>query len=491
MTKHIKEKKNKGGRILKIVLISLFSVTAIFAAAIKFYLYNDNIIKEKSVPKEIKDVLAKKEEGPAGRVNVLLLGVDALADDRKGDIPRSDTMMLISMDPVMKNGFILSIPRDSRVKLDGRDKYTKINHAHRFGGPELSIKTVTELLGVPIHHYVVVDYQALFKTVDDIGGVDVMVDKPMKYTDNECKPPLHIDFPSGMNHLDGTLAMGYLRFRKGKGYDGSDEGRIERQQRFMTAVIDKLLSPASIAKIPKFAETAYKYVSTDMSKQDILSLAMGFSSLKAENIIKDKLPGEAMYINRVSYYVVDDEVKNEQMQYLMASNYSDFTPTKFHDHGTIDSRQYEVASSERRSSVKRHQTEEEPVHEETNELFEERKLEEEEKEHRKNTNSENNPKENEDGTGTLENGNIPENNNETPENPDITGNTTTTEVEIPPKENPNNKKPEEVTPEDKIPKPQDVTPEVKHDPASQPSSEPKSDVKPENKPADSGDDLFG
>ncbi len=324
---------------LKVFLITVLSLSIVGGVGTKLYLDHDDK-KKKEERAEI--VSLDEKQGPKQRVNILLLGVDAPEKDRKGDIPRSDTMMLLSLDPQTNTSFILSIPRDTRVILPGRSNYTKINHAHRFGGPELSIQAVKELLGVPINHYVVVDYKALFEIVDAIGGVDMTVEQPggIHYDDNAIDPPLHIHFDQGVHHLNGQKAMEFLRWRKGKrkgeGYAGGDLGRIEAQQKFISAVIEKVLSPETITKVPKIMDTMYQYVETDMSKKEILELGVGAVKLKPTDIIKDVLPGQSAYLGRAWYYIMDSPVYKEQISYMMSGNYSDWASNKFHERSTLD-----------------------------------------------------------------------------------------------------------------------------------------------------------
>lgn len=320
---------------LKVFLITVLSVGIIGTIGTKVYLEHDDKKKKEEVTPEVVEVLDKKE-GITERTNILVLGVDAPERNREGDIPRSDTMMLVSLDPNKNSSFILSIPRDTRVVLPGRRKATKINHAHRFGGPELSIQAVKELLGIPIHHYAVVDYKALYQIVDKVGGVEITIDHPggLHYTDNAIKPPLRINLEQGTHLLDGKKAEQYLRYRKG--YTAGDLGRVEAQQKFISALIDKVLSPESIAKVPQLLETVYENVETDLSKKDILQLGVSAAKLKPEYIIKDVLAGESLYIGNISYFLMDEPIYNDQIKYMLAGEYSDWEHEKFHKRSTLD-----------------------------------------------------------------------------------------------------------------------------------------------------------
>lgn len=362
---------------LKVFFITILSIGIVATLGLKIYLEHDNKKKKEEVTQVI-EVLDKKKDGLKERTNVLLLGVDAPERDREGDIPRSDTMMLLSLDPKKNTAFILSIPRDTRVVLPGRRNATKINHAHRFGGAELSIQAARDLLGVPIHHYAVVDYKALYEIVDEVGGVEITVDHPggMHYEDHAIKPPLLIHLDEGTHLMDGNKAEQYLRYRKG--YTEGDLGRVEAQQKFLSVLIDKVLSPQSITKIPKILDTVYDNVQTDLSKKDILELGVSVMKLKPEYIIKDVLVGESMYIGSVSYFVLDEPVYQDQIQYMMAGDYADWDREKFHKRSTLNIVDVQKKYGGQKGKKTKHEVKT-VVHEKQNNFEEEAILEEQEK----------------------------------------------------------------------------------------------------------------
>ncbi|MCT4606358.1 MAG: LCP family protein [Marinisporobacter sp.] len=243
-----------------------------------------------------EDEIPKKEE----RVNVLVVGVDA-KDIESAKRARTDTMMLATFDPNTKNVDIISIPRDTRVVIRGRRSKDKINHAHAYGGMELSMKAVKDLLGVPVHYYVEINYAAVGKVVDDVGGVEIDVPMNMKYYDPKADPPLKINLKKGKQVLDSDKAMQFLRFRKG--YINQDLGRIDAQHDFLKALADKILSPAIITKIPKLVRTFNTYVDTNMPITTMGSYALQAKGLKIEDINMVTIPGEPKKINGLWYYV--------------------------------------------------------------------------------------------------------------------------------------------------------------------------------------------
>ncbi len=253
-------------------------------------------------------------------INILLLGVDSLKGKNTHN-SRTDTMMVLSLDTTQNKASIVSIPRDSRVKIRGRAGEDKINHAHAYDGVGGSIYAVKSLLGIPIHHYVKVDYNALFKTVDDVGGVEVNVPMNMHYSDPYANPPLYINLKKGRQVLDGKKAMEFLRFRKG--YSNQDLGRIQAQQQFLDSLIKKVLSPASITKIPDYINTLHMYVETDLQIGDMLGLAMKAKGVNPSEIQKYTLKGESKMINGIYYYIVDKNyIEDIRGSFISLQNYN-------------------------------------------------------------------------------------------------------------------------------------------------------------------------
>ena len=181
------------------------------------------------------------------RQNILLLGVDSNGEGTdmwKGT--RSDTIMVVNIDPKTHTIKAISIPRDSKVYLPDNKGVQKINSAHALGGVNLVKKTLKETFGIKIDKYIIVHDEAVEHVVDALGGIPIYVEKPMKYHD--WAGHLHIDLNKGENLLNGKQAVGYLRYRK----DGlGDIGRTQRQQWFMRSLFEKLHSPQIITKIPQ------------------------------------------------------------------------------------------------------------------------------------------------------------------------------------------------------------------------------------------------
>ncbi len=247
------------------------------------------------------------EQKVKNEILFLLMGVDA-KDVKKSKGRRTDTMMLVKVNFDTGEINLLSIPRDTRVAVKG--KQDKITHAHAYGGVELTMKTVRDFLNLDIDYYVKVDYQIVMDIVDEIGGVTIEVPRRMKYDDPKADPPLHIDIPKGLQTLDGKNAHDFLRWRKnndGTGYVDGDVGRIQAQQMFMKELIKQTLKLKNIPKIPRLINTYFDNVETNIPKSAILKGAMAAKKINMENMVTNTIPGEGQRINGGDYWIFDVE----------------------------------------------------------------------------------------------------------------------------------------------------------------------------------------
>ncbi|MBQ1509821.1 MAG: LCP family protein, partial [Selenomonadaceae bacterium] len=167
-------------------------------------------------------------------------------DERTEDVGRTDTLMLAMLDPETDRAALLSIPRDTRVHIKGYG-LDKVNAAYAYGKVPLAERTVEDFLGVKVNHYLIIDTKAFVKVIDAIGGVDINVEERMYYEDPwDDDGGLLIDFQPGRQHMDGCEAITYVRYRDAEG----DAGRIRRQQAFMRACMERLLSPSVLVNLP-------------------------------------------------------------------------------------------------------------------------------------------------------------------------------------------------------------------------------------------------
>ncbi|MDY0234669.1 MAG: LCP family protein [Gudongella sp.] len=245
-------------------------------------------------------LLDKTEE----HFRILVLGVDS-KDYKLNKAVRSDTIMLVDLNSSSGVINIISIPRDTRTAINGRKNQEKINHSFAYGGAELTLETVSELLGIQIDNYIVVDYKAVREYIDLIGGVDLFVPMDMKYSDPVADPPLLIDLKEGQQNLDGDKALQYLRFRKG--YKNADLGRIEAQQTFLKAMIKQSIKPSIIIKIPKMVNIYKENIETNLPVLSALKESFSFFRYDLENIESFTLKGTSKTIDGLSYYIVDKD----------------------------------------------------------------------------------------------------------------------------------------------------------------------------------------
>lgn len=239
-------------------------------------------------------ILPKLEE----KKYILLLGVDSNGKDSdRFSGTRSDTMMLVSIDPIFHKVGVVSIPRDSRVHISNHG-IDKINAAHALGGPALTMQTVKESFGVPIDNFIEVDTHGLKQLFEILGPVEVLVEKEMHYVDHTAK--LNVDLKPGLQTLTPAQAEEYVRFRHdAKG----DIGRIERQQWFLRQSGKKLKEPQIILKLPALVGLAYHCIRTDLSMQDVLKLAAFAKDFPPDKALTAMLPGEPRMISGCSYWV--------------------------------------------------------------------------------------------------------------------------------------------------------------------------------------------
>lgn len=220
------------------------------------------------------------------RVNILLMGVDNRNNDPH---PRSDSMVVVSIDPVTKTARMFSIMRDTWYKIPGYG-FEKINAAYALGGPDLAIKTVSTYLQIPIHYYVKTDFQGFEKIVDAVGGVTIDVEKDMDYIDDGV---YDIHLKKGVQLLDGKHALMYVRFR----HDAmSDFARTDRQRKFLVALAEKLKTPGSLVKLPSVLDAIRPYVDTNMQLDDMLKLGKLMAEVDVNGMKPMQIPPENDFV---------------------------------------------------------------------------------------------------------------------------------------------------------------------------------------------------
>ena len=308
-------KRNRKKATQRKLLLALIIVATISLATVALFAI---FVKPPKIedPDEVPNALKPTEDGapdlhPADAAKrkqeyftFVLGGVDE-------DKTRTDTLMVVAYD--VKNGHInvVNVPRDTLVESPYKIK--KINSMYT-GGIEDTKDTITDLLGIPIDRYAVIDFDGFEELVEAIGGVYFDVPVRMKYDDPTQN--LHIDLQPGPQQLNGKQALHFVRFRKMNagvkgGYPNGDLDRIKAQQEFIKAVIKQMASPANILKINDIAKVAEKNLKTDLSITEMVWFAMRAVKLNTENITMEMLPGESEYLYEPafgqyqSYFVAD------------------------------------------------------------------------------------------------------------------------------------------------------------------------------------------
>ncbi len=270
------------GRVAIIVLILIFFVVGIIYALLGAF----------SSTNALTNTLFMQE-----KINILVLGVDA----REDDVGRSDTAFVVTIDTKAKTITMLSIPRDTRVKIDGHG-WDKINHAYAFGGVKLSKSSVENLLGIPLDYTVVINFQGFVRMIDALGGVTIHVDKRMYYSDPyDDDGGLYIDLQPGMQKLNGKRAIEYVRYRDEEG----DIGRVNRQQKFLKALLQEIAQPRVITKLPDLIKEFAAAVKTDMPTKEMVKLIPIINDTAKSGLHTEWVTGTPCWIQGVSYWLPD------------------------------------------------------------------------------------------------------------------------------------------------------------------------------------------
>ena len=237
--------------------------------------------------------------------SVLMLGVD----ERDGDSGRSDTMIVLTVNPDKKSVKMLSIPRDTRTEIVGHGTTDKINHAYAFGGVPMSMDTVENFLDIPIDYYMQINMEGCKDIVDSVGGVTVENDLDFTYEGDH--------FAKGPVNLNGEDALKFSRMR----YDDprGDFGRQLRQRLIIQAVIKEGASLNSLTNFDSIFEALSKNIKTNITFDEMIDIQSKYKAA-ASNIEQLTINGSGQTINKVWYLVVDDsektKIQNELKEHL-------------------------------------------------------------------------------------------------------------------------------------------------------------------------------
>ncbi len=239
-------------------------------------------------------------------LNILLLGADSRT---KNDPGRTDTIILVRLDPVTRHVLLLSLPRDTRVMIPGHG-INKLNQSssgyYRDGGTSLLVNTIkTGLLpGLRIDYTVKTDFAGFAAIIDALGGVTIDVEERMFYKGVDVL----IDLQPGVQHLDGEQALEYARFRMDAVGDfgtwsGEDHGRVARQKKLLAAIVDQTKEVRTLMRLPTIIRAVRAAVTTDMSFDMMARIAMTYRDVAAGNVEQIPFAGVPQYVDGVSYVI--------------------------------------------------------------------------------------------------------------------------------------------------------------------------------------------
>ncbi len=291
--KRSKEKKSKKKLWLWIVgsLLTIFLIfigTAYFTIQKTMNKINTPLLQTTDAAQLEEKTVIKKEP-----FSVLMLGVD----ERKDDSGRSDTMIVITVNPEKQTMKMLSIPRDTRTEIVGHDTVDKINHAYAFGGVPMAVDTVENFLNIPIDYYVFINMEGFLQIIDTLGGVTINNDMDLTYDEYH--------YPKGEITLDGNEALIFSRIR----YEDprGDFGRQIRQRQIIEAVMKKASTPSTLLKATDMLTVLGDNVRMNFSVKELIQLQGIYKKMDKdiEQLSFEKGDGER--INRIWYYIPNEE----------------------------------------------------------------------------------------------------------------------------------------------------------------------------------------
>lgn len=258
---------------------------------------------------------ALEEQETPKPISILLMGVDK----RPGDFGRSDVMIVLTLNPKTNTMQMVSIPRDTRITLEGYG-YEKINHAYAFGGSSLAVKTVEDFININIDYYIRLNMKGLADLVNAVGGITV-------YNDDSWHDPGYYKkgyfYHEGKLHLNGAQAIGFVRMRY---IPGGDFARNEHQREVIKAIIDKAASFSSFTRYQNVLEAIEDHVKTNLTFDDMKYIAMNYRDCR-KNLEMYEVKGNGETINGIWYLLVNKQerqkVHNMIKEQLVVASASD------------------------------------------------------------------------------------------------------------------------------------------------------------------------
>jgi polyisoprenyl-teichoic acid--peptidoglycan teichoic acid transferase len=298
--------------MLKKVWITLGIIVGVVVIGVGGYAYHlyssvkDTASKIYVPSKNHVSVASKSPKGNLKPVSILLMGVD----QRPGDVGRSDTLMVMTLNPQTKETQMVSIPRDTRVDIPGKGIH-KINAAYAYGGTTLAKDTINQFLNVPVDYYIRINMEGLVSLVDAVGGVDVNND--ISWHD-EGYYKKGFDYHKGMLHMDGKEALGFVRMRHLD--PRGDFGRNKRQRDVIKAVVDKAMTLGGVSKFNDILTSVQGNVRTNLDFNDMTYIAENYKNCRA-TMNTYEMKGQGTTINGIYYLVVNNQEKQKVHQMII------------------------------------------------------------------------------------------------------------------------------------------------------------------------------
>ncbi len=303
-------------RIAKWTILVLVVAVAFAAGATVVWLQRITAQVARNNPQEVQAVRPQLTRAPPGRpVNVLILGSDRRAGD-PGIGARSDTLLLVRLDPRTGSISMLSVPRDLRVTIPGRG-INKINAAYAFGGAKLSLQVVRRLLGIPINDFIDINFDGFEQVVNRLGGAYVMIDHGY-HNNTAVTDYASINLQPGYQLLRGSQALSWVRYRHDR---SGDFTRIVRQQIFLREMKRELTGSAKLSSLPRFLkvmDAISHNVTSDISSLGKLYRMFRLAlQLKTSRFYQTHIEGSTPTIGGISYVVANRrEVQAAVHQFL-------------------------------------------------------------------------------------------------------------------------------------------------------------------------------
>ncbi|ETI69711.1 LCP family protein [Neobacillus vireti] len=310
------KKKGRKKRIFIWIFVPLLIVVLSGAGYATFLLNKaESVINKSYKPVNTTSKRATQVNPDMDNISILLMGVDAAKSREKqyGEAIRTDALLVATLNKKEKSVKLLSIPRDSYVHIPEKDTYTKINHAHAYGGAKLTIETVQELLDIPIDYYVKINFYAFIDVVNALGGIEADVPYAISEKDSEDNHNA-IRLKPGVQTLTGEQALALARTR----HKDTDVMRGMRQQEIIKSIFKKALSVGSFSKHADMIDAVGSNMETNMSFNDMKSLmdyGLAGSGLTIDTL---NLKGDDEYINKIYYYKLDKQNLEETKSILKA-----------------------------------------------------------------------------------------------------------------------------------------------------------------------------